>query len=448
MERDLGVVTAPSGTILIVDPGYLNLWHEDRPPRMPDGILSTPEATEAANCAVDLEIVGADAELAGRELNRQWNHRFLFDIPRSGIDEAVERVAQIAKVKRLDASLRVLPTRVTHRQRIGLALEAGGGAGEVQFHGIWTAVLSGLPAGEHRVRGEPMPDDHVEAGRLKRICVCVREGDAARSERFAYTMVDWARLLLIDSAALASWKAEEPLDGRADFVFWGEDADAVARRLSAPRLDDEHFGWRDLPAEEAAVRGAAVKRARDDAGAKFATDFRPHSHHHQLMEQVRASATGSGTVRLSGALACGFMTTWGDGIFEMHRDLDASGRLLRLRIELGTEDRVALMAKLRLRWWTSALVSRKVIDDGLPVRFMYREAADREQDSGWRMFSGYEDDDYNEDPKNIAIVRLSEFGDRDKRVDALLDEPVGSVFERRPEHDEFERVTDWIPSED
>jgi hypothetical protein len=32
--------------------------------------------------------------------------------------------------------------------------------------------------------------------------------------------------------------------------------------------------------------------------------------------------------------------------------------------------------------------------------------------------------------ENIAIVRLSEFAAMDKRVDALLDEAPGSVFER------------------
>jgi hypothetical protein len=149
--------------------------------------------------------------------------------------------------------------------------------------------------------------------------------------------------------------------------------------------------------------------------------------------------------QLRGAIACGFATSWGDGIFEVHRDLDESGRLLRVRIELGTDERVALMGKLKLRWNTSALVSRMVIDEGQPVRFMYREAPDREQDSGWRMFCGYEDDEYNDDPKNIAIVPLTEFANRDKRVDALLDEPAGSVFERRPDEEGFQRVTDWTP---
>jgi hypothetical protein len=445
---ELGVVTVPSGRLLIVDPGYLNLWCEDRAPTMPEGILSTPEARALENEAVDLEILGADAEAVGRELDRQWNRRFLFDIPRPLVDDAVRRVGEIARTRRLDARVEVAPRRVTHRERIDLALQAGGGAGEVQFHGIWAAIVGDLPAGTLRVVGEPMPDGHVESKRLRRISILVREGHASRSERFAYVMVDWGQLLAIDAQALASWKADEPLDGKGDFVFWGRDAEKVATLVSAPRLDEGQFGWRDLPVEQAKERARQVHRVRDSERAVFATDFRPHSHRFQLMEQVRAGKTDSGLVRLGEATACGFATTWGDGLFEIHRDIDEEGRLLQVRMELGTPQRLELLAKLRLRWETSALVSRMVIDDGQPVRFMYRQAADRKVDSGWRMFCGYEGDAYNEDPKNIAIVPLSEFAERDKRIDALLDEPVGSVFERRPEEDEFQRVTDWVPPND
>jgi hypothetical protein len=433
---------------LVVDPGYLSLWCEDRPPRMPEGVLSTAEATASANDAVDLEIVGADAEAVGRALDRQWNPRFLFDIPRSGVHEATARVDELARAQGLDASVRVLGGRVTHRRRINLALEAGGGAGEVQFHGIWSAVLGGLPPGALRVVGERMPDDHVEAGRLRRITILVRDGRPARSERFGHAMVDWGCLLLIDAEALTLWKADEPLDGKADLVFWGRDAELIAKQLPAPRLDEKQFGWRDLPLPEAEARCAAVHQARAAARATFATDLRPHSHRYQLMEQVRAGGTESGVLQLGAAKACGFTTTWGDGIFEVHRELDDAGRLLRVRIELGTDERVLLIAKLRLRSSTCALVSRMVVDDGEPVRFMYRQAADRTDDSGWRMFCGLEGDEYNQDSKNIVLVPLTEFAKRDKRVDVLLDEPVGSVFERLPGENEFKRVTDWQPPDD
>jgi len=46
-------------------------------------------------------------------------------------------------------------------------------------------------------------------------------------------------------------------------------------------------------------------------------------------------ATESSVVNVGGARLCNFMTTWGDGIFDVFRDLSADGRLLRIRIEMG-----------------------------------------------------------------------------------------------------------------
>src|ERR1051325_11244726 len=41
-----------------------------------------------------------------------------------------------------------------------------------------------------------------------------------------------------------------------------------------------------------------------------------------------------------------------------------------------------------------AFVSNRVLEDGQPVRFLYREPPDCEEDSGWRMFAGDEDEKY------------------------------------------------------
>ncbi|MDR3208637.1 MAG: DUF2185 domain-containing protein [Rickettsiales bacterium] len=38
------------------------------------------------------------------------------------------------------------------------------------------------------------------------------------------------------------------------------------------------------------------------------------------------------------------------------------------------------------------------------IKFLYREKPDNEDDSGWRMFTGLEDDDYANDPKNIKML--------------------------------------------
>ena len=78
---------------------------------------------------------------------------------------------------------------------------------------------------------------------------------------------------------------------------------------------------------------------------------------------------------------------------------------------------------------------------------MYREKPDRDEDSGWRMYSGTEDEEYSGRTENIAIVPLREFSTMDRRVDKLLDEPIGSVFERREATDDFYKVTDWKPAD-
>src|SRR6516225_7040357 len=78
MEQ-LGIVTTQTGTLIVVDTGYLNLWSHDRTPVLPTGTLDSEEATEQANSFVDLRIVGTDAERAGRLLDMSWNSFYVYD---------------------------------------------------------------------------------------------------------------------------------------------------------------------------------------------------------------------------------------------------------------------------------------------------------------------------------------------------------------------------------
>jgi hypothetical protein len=146
--------------------------------------------------------------------------------------------------------------------------------------------------------------------------------------------VDYARLLVADVDALGSWRHEESLDGCADFVFWGRDAEQAARDISAPRLETDEFGWRDVPEAIAEERGLLVEEYREKQSLKFATDYRPHSHHWRVMGPTRQSATESGMTEVDGVTVCNFMTTWGDGVFDVYRNLGEAGELVRIRIEL------------------------------------------------------------------------------------------------------------------
>jgi hypothetical protein len=99
----------------------------------------------------------------------------------------------------------------------------------------------------------------------------------------------------------------------------------------------------DLPIDEAVERGTAVEELREARDLKFATDFRTHSHHYLMMRQVRATETESGPIDVGDSKMCGFMTTWGDGVFPVERDLDAAGNLVAVRIVLATPESLANM---------------------------------------------------------------------------------------------------------
>jgi hypothetical protein len=152
--------------------------------------------------------------------------------------------------------------------------------------------------------------------------------------------------MFADADALGAWQHETPLDGLADYVFWGRDAAQVAERVGAMRQSDDQWGWVDLPAQEAAKRGLAVENLREKTAFKFAGDFRPHSHHYMVMKQVRATSTESGTIDVGGAKVCTFMTTWGDGFYQVSREMDAAGELVRISIDLGDEEAVARQGEL------------------------------------------------------------------------------------------------------
>ena len=72
--------------------------------------------------------------------------------------------------------------------------------------------------------------------------------------------------------------------------------------------------------------------------------------------------------------------------------------------------------------------------DGEPVGFMYREPPDNPIDSGWRFFAGTESQEYLDDPDNLAIYDVNTIANYDQEIIPLLDAPVGSAFERMPDH--------------
>lgn len=86
--------------------------------------------------------------------------------------------------------------------------------------------------------------------------------------------------------------------------------------------------------------------------------------------------------------------------------------------------------------------------DGRKVAFMYREAADRDVDSGWRFMSGFESDDYMNDPDNHAVYDVNTIANYDPEIIPFLDAPVGSAFERENGIGPFAEVHDFGPHDE
>ncbi|TWT32523.1 hypothetical protein KOR34_42860 [Posidoniimonas corsicana] len=85
--------------------------------------------------------------------------------------------------------------------------------------------------------------------------------------------------------------------------------------------------------------------------------------------------------------------------------------------------------------------------DGKRVNFMYREATDREHDSGWRFMSGFESDEYMNEPTNHGIYDVNTIANYDQDIIPFLGAPVGSAYERNQHNGAFEAV-EFGPPED
>lgn len=73
-----------------------------------------------------------------------------------------------------------------------------------------------------------------------------------------------------------------------------------------------------------------------------------------------------------------------------------------------------------------AYLSKKVIDENWKVGYMYRAEPLNEYDSGWAFMAGNEDDEYNNDSKNIALVSIGEVSQLDPDILKYIDNPIGT----------------------
>lgn len=88
--------------------------------------------------------------------------------------------------------------------------------------------------------------------------------------------------------------------------------------------------------------------------------------------------------------------------------------------------------------------TNKITVDGELVSYMYREEPEDESDSGWRFFSGTEDQQYADNPSNTAIYDVNTIANYDRAIIPYLNSPIGTELERVSNADNFQIIEqDW-----
>ena len=82
------------------------------------------------------------------------------------------------------------------------------------------------------------------------------------------------------------------------------------------------------------------------------------------------------------------------------------------------------------------------------VSFMYREEPDDEVDSGWRFMSGFESQEYMDNPANLAVYDVNTIANYDSDIVPFLESRIGSAFERKNGDGPFIVVNDFVPPRD
>lgn len=197
----------------------------------------------------------------------------------------------------------------------------------------WAAVADGMPAGAHPVHAEPDATG-AHPDRWTNVWVELGAGAVADADFVGVIPVESGRLLFIDASAVAKWNVETSRDGNADFVCRGKDAVSLAKLLDAPALPGGGFGFVDRPIDEIAAIARESTGLLAGRGWSVTTTTHPHTDLHMLVRAAAASPTASSELELAGATSCFFVSPWGAGVHKVMLDRDASGRPLRLRVEL------------------------------------------------------------------------------------------------------------------
>jgi len=88
----------------------------------------------------------------------------------------------------------------------------------------------------------------------------------------------------------------------------------------------------------------------------------------------------------------------------------------------------------------ACIATDNITVEGLPIGYMYREDSEFDVDSGWRIFSGTETQEYVDDAKNMEVYDLNTIANYDQSIIPYLGMPAGTELERVANTDIFEEI--------
>ncbi len=94
-----------------------------------------------------------------------------------------------------------------------------------------------------------------------------------------------------------------------------------------------------------------------------------------------------------------------------------------------------------------ALVSELCFQKNETIRFIYHEQPDNNEDSGWRIFTGNENEEYTNDYRNIQIMKIVDLLARDNTLFEPIKNGKYVAFERNEKDSQWTIVEDWNPEE-
>lgn len=88
-----------------------------------------------------------------------------------------------------------------------------------------------------------------------------------------------------------------------------------------------------------------------------------------------------------------------------------------------------------------ALISKLIIDDNHPITWVFRDAPESSDDSGWRILSGEEEEEFFEDPEDSFVgITIVELLRHDTSLVPIIESPTNTEFERLNEGSPWEQL--------